>query len=111
MMRYLFALLIVLVAAQAEAAGFEMIVVSSTPIGLTQGVCFQTGGIDNRALVQVLDNDVWFTLHSPTVTPSGSYGFKAFAGTYLLIDNASAFRAVRVSADARLAVLCVPQGD
>lgn len=95
----------------AFAAGFEMVVVSTTPIGLTSGVCFEAGKVDQRALVQVLDNDIWFTLHSATSTPSGSSGFKALAGTYMIVDNASTFRAVRVSADARLAVLCVPMGN
>jgi hypothetical protein len=94
---------------QSFAAGFEMVVVSTTPVGLTSGLCFGTNQPDQRALIQVLDNDIWFTLHSATATPSGSSGFKALAGTYMIVDNASGFRAVRVSADARLAVLCVPQ--
>jgi hypothetical protein len=82
----------------------ETITVSSSAVGLTAGLCTQSGVV-NPALVQVKTNAIYFTLHSATATPdSGDY--EAAAGTYLEVQRPDRLRMIRQTSDAAVKVTC-----
>jgi hypothetical protein len=94
------------------AAPAEMVTVSTTPIGPTVALC-QGGTVasptQSAAFIAVVDQPVWYTIDSPTRTPSASFGALASPGFTIVIDRATDFRAVRQGAvDARLYVVCIP---
>jgi hypothetical protein len=101
-------LFLVASAGTAWCLAAEMLVVSTAPIGPTPTLCL--GPIQQyKAFVAILDQPVWYTLHSTTATPSASLGALGSPGTTLIVDRATEFRAVRQGAvDARLYVVCLP---
>lgn len=108
--RYALGLLIALTLASASFAGTaEMVTISSTPTGVTAGLCSLGGGIETALLVQILDATVYYTIHSATATPSAGMGGQAPALSVLIVPKASEFRAVAVSSDARAYAVCVPK--
>jgi hypothetical protein len=100
------------VVALACAAPAEMVVIGPTPTGPTVTLC-QGGTVaqptQSAAFIAILDQPVWYTIDSPTRTPSASFGGLAGPGVTFVVDHATDFRAVRQGAvDARLYVMCIP---
>jgi hypothetical protein len=94
------------------AAPAEMIVIGATPTGPTVTLC-QGGTVaqptQSAALIAILDQPVWYTLHSPTAVPSAVLGALAGPGTVITVDRATDFRAVRQgAADSRAYITCTP---
>ena len=93
------------------AAAAETITIAGTVIGPTANLC--VGGspsapTESGLFVQVLDQPIYYTIHSPTATPSSSVGGYAPANTILLLDRASDFRAIRATGtSARAYLTCV----
>lgn len=96
----------------AWPAAAEMVVVSTTPIGPTAALCEEgTPGRPDpgRAFIAILDQPVWYTIHSATAVPSASLGALGTPGTTVIVDHATDFRAIRQgTTDARLYVVCIP---
>jgi hypothetical protein len=86
-----------------------MFTVAGTPTG--PGTLCQSGPptapSEKAGWIQVLDNPVWFTIDSPTSTPGASNGGQLPAGTVIVVDKASQFRAVQVTGAARIYAVCV----
>jgi hypothetical protein len=83
----------------------ETITVSNSAVGLTAGLCTQSGVV-NPALLQVKTNPIYFTLNSATATPdSGDY--EAAAGTFMEVQRPDRWRAIRSGgADASVKATC-----
>jgi hypothetical protein len=94
------------------AAPAEMITIGAVPTGPTVTLC--QGGTVNQptqsaARIYLLDQPVWYTIHSPTATPSASLGALGSPGTVETVNRATDFRAVRQGAvDARAYIVCFP---
>jgi hypothetical protein len=82
----------------------ETITVSNTAIGVTSGLCTQSGVI-SPALVQVKTNGIYFTLNSATATPD-SNDYEAAAGTFIEVQRPDRLRMIRQSSDAAVKVTC-----
>lgn len=84
-------------AISGRPSAIQLLTVSSTAVGLT---------CTTRALVQVLTNAIYYTLHSATFTPTSSH-YPAATGTQLELEFPSQFRAVRQgTTDATLISTC-----
>ena len=94
-----------------DAAAAETITISSSVTGPTAGLCVAgspSAPSESGLFVQVLDQSIYYTIHSPTATPSSTVGGLAAANTILLLDRASDFRAIRAGGtDARAYLVCV----
>lgn len=95
------------------AAAFEMLTISSAAVGPTTNLCSvgtPQAPAELRAYIQILDQSIFYTIHSPTATPSSTLGGLAPANTIMVLDRASDFRAIRATAsDARAYIVCVPK--
>ena len=102
-----------LVAGTAEAqifipgtptTGEETLSVSTTALGITADLC----GTNNTkgALIGVLDDGVYMSLHSSTATPD-SGDFALNAGDYAFVRPASKARFIRQSADSNVKIQCI----
>jgi hypothetical protein len=101
------ALALLLLPGPLWAAAAETITISSSATGPTAGLC-AVGAGQTGAFIQILDQPVYYTLHSPTATPSSTVGGYATANTIIQVDRASEFRAIRAGGtDARAYILCV----
>lgn len=93
------------------AAAAETITISSSVTGPTAGLCVAgspSAPSETGLFIQVLDQSIYYTIHSPTATPSSSVGGLAPANTILVIDRASDFRAIRSGGtDSRAYLVCV----
>jgi len=103
-------LLIVLIPLAAPgllwAANFEMLTISTTAVGPNTTTC-QVGATQQSAIVFILDQPVWYTIHSRTATPGPTLGALGAAGTVIKVDFANEFRAVRSGGtDARAYIVC-----
>jgi hypothetical protein len=110
--RFLLIASVVLMPSLAWCAAAEMITITGTATGATAGLCsFGTPAAPNEhgLFVHILDNSVYYTIHSPTATPSAALGGLAVANTILQVDRASDFRATAVGANARGYLVCVPR--
>jgi hypothetical protein len=98
-----------MLAQAAWAAAAETITISTSVTGPTAGLC-AVGAGQSGAYIQVLDQPIYYTLHSPTATPSSTVGGYATANSIIQVDRASEFRAVRAGGtDARAYIVCVPR--
>lgn len=91
----------ILVVPYTPTGSKEVIVVSSSAIGITANLC----GFGNQrgALCQVLDAAIYVTFTGPTTTP-GAGDFEMAAGTFFFDDCANRLRFKRVTTDARVVV-------
>jgi hypothetical protein len=108
---YIF-LIVLVFSGYLYAAPAEMIVIGPTPTGPTVTLC-QGGTVaqptQSAAFIAIVDQPVWYTIHSPTAAPSASLGGLAGPGTVITVDRATDFRAIRQGAvDARGYVVCTP---
>jgi hypothetical protein len=82
----------------------ETITVSNTAIGVTSGLCTQSGVI-SPALIQVKSQAIYFTLNSATATPD-SDDYEGPAGTLMEVQRPDRLRMIRQSSDAKVKVTC-----
>lgn len=106
-------LLLALLLSRVDAAPgdvpWEMIVISTTPIGPTPALCQGPLG-QYSAAITILDQPVWYTHHGPSAVPSASVGALGGPGTVVIPDFATQFKAIRQGAtDARGYVVCIPK--
>jgi hypothetical protein len=112
--RYVAVFLITLVfpALLWAATASEMLsITSATPVGITSTLCSYgptQAPAEHGALIQILDQPVYFTLHGSAAVPSATLGGLAPAGTIITVDRASDFKAIAVSTTSRAYVVCVP---
>lgn len=91
------------------AAPFEMLTVSTAPIGPTPTLC-QGPSAQYPAFIAVVGQGIIATIHSPTAVPSSTLGFSMGPGQTIVVDHATDFRAVRSGVtDATAYVVCIPQ--
>ena len=94
-----------------SAAPAETITIANTVTGPTANLCVAgspSAPTETGLFVQVLDQAIFYTLHSPTATPSAVVGGYAPANTTLVLDRASDFRAIRATGtSARAYLVCV----
>lgn len=88
---------------------FEMLIISTTPIGPTPALC--AGPIGQYGVtVIIVDQPVWYTMHGPSAVPSASVGALGGPGTVIQLDFSTQFKAIRQGAvDARGYVVCIPK--
>lgn len=84
----------------------EMLPIGSAT-GITAGLC-AVGTSDRPAFIVILDQSVYYTLHSSTAVPGPTNGAVAPANTIIQVEHSSEFRAAPVAAAARAYVICLP---
>lgn len=86
----------------------EKVTVAASAIGITANLCVQAGGQESAALVQVLSNSIYYTLHSATATPVAT-DYSAAAGDWIYTQKPSTLRMIQNSGAATAVVTCITQ--
>lgn len=92
-----------------EGAAFaeETLTVSTTTVGITDGLCnaFGSTGNPHAALLQVKDQPIYYSLTGKATVDSGD--FDGLDGDIVEVKPASRFRAIRAGAtDATVKIVC-----
>ena len=88
---------------------FEMLsITSGAAVGITVGLCGPAAN-PGGAIIQILDQPVYHTLHGPNATPSALLGGLLPTTSIVTVPRASDFKAIAVSTTARAYVVCVPR--
>lgn len=102
--RNLFSALVLLLSAGPSFASSQLVTVSTTAIGISTTPC-------PAAIVEVITNSIYYSLHDPTVTPDSTYHALS-AGSVVNLTEPFRFRAVRqAGVDATIRVSCVAGGQ